>query len=211
MAFAVADIPDLTGCVVVVTGANGGLGLQTAGVLAARGAHVVLAARDQAKTARAVERITRTTPDARLSTVPLDLGSLASVGEAAAAILAEVPRVDVLVNSAGVESTYTIETMPQREWDRVIDVTLTGNDQLIIVDLGALQSVGGNITISGNLTLQSVDMGSLATVGGSLTISGNPALNAILITMVPLVYVAAMSGAIHLSNYYLESLQRVGS
>lgn len=105
MAFAVADIPDLTGCVVVVTGANGGLGLQTAGVLAARGAHVVLAARDQAKTARAVERITRTTPDARLSTVPLDLGSLASVGEAAAAILAEVPRVDVLVNNAGVMGT----------------------------------------------------------------------------------------------------------
>ena len=63
-----------------------------------------------------------------------------------------------------------------------LDVTLTGNDQLIIVDLGALQSVGGNITISGNLTLQSVDMGSLATVGGSLTISGNPALNAILIS-----------------------------
>jgi NAD(P)-dependent dehydrogenase (short-subunit alcohol dehydrogenase family) len=46
MAFGVADIPDLTGRVAVVTGANGGLGLQTASVLAAKGAHVLLAARD---------------------------------------------------------------------------------------------------------------------------------------------------------------------
>lgn len=103
--FGIDDIPDQTGRVVVVTGANGGLGFQTASVLAAKGAHVVLAARDPDKTAHAVDVITRATPDAQLTAVPLDLGSLASVGAAAAAILAQVPRVDVLVNNAGVMGT----------------------------------------------------------------------------------------------------------
>ena len=52
------SVPDQSGRTVVVTGANGGLGLETAKVLAARGAHVVMAARDQAKAQRAVEVIT---------------------------------------------------------------------------------------------------------------------------------------------------------
>lgn len=63
-----------------------------------------------------------------------------------------------------------------------LDVTLTGNDQLLVIDLTALQSAGGNITISGNLVLQSVDLSDLTTVGGSLEITDNPALNAILIS-----------------------------
>lgn len=102
MRFGVADVPEQRGRVAVVTGANGGLGLRTARVLAAKGALVILAARDQAKLAGAVEEIRRETPDAELSTVPLDLGSLASVRDAAAAILAEHTRVDLLVNNAGV-------------------------------------------------------------------------------------------------------------
>lgn len=63
-----------------------------------------------------------------------------------------------------------------------LGVTVTDNDQLLAIDLGALQSVGGSITISGNLVMQSIDMSSLATVDGSLTITGNPALSAILIS-----------------------------
>lgn len=102
MRFGVADIPDQRGRVVVVTGANGGLGLQTARVLAAKGAHVVLAARDRAKLARAVETIRQVRPEAGLSAVPLDLGSLQSVRDAAAMVLAEHPVVDLLVNNAGV-------------------------------------------------------------------------------------------------------------
>lgn len=102
MGFGIADIPDQRGRVAVVTGANGGLGLQTARVLAGKGARVVLAARDQAKLAGAVEAIRRETPDADLSMVPLDLGSLRSVRDAAATILADHPRVDLLVNNAGV-------------------------------------------------------------------------------------------------------------
>jgi NAD(P)-dependent dehydrogenase (short-subunit alcohol dehydrogenase family) len=104
-----ADIPDQTGRVAVVTGANGGLGLATAEALAGRGAHVVMAARDEAKAAAAVEQVRRRHPDASVEVVPLDLGSLASVEAAAERILAAHPRIHVLVNNAG------LMAMPERE------------------------------------------------------------------------------------------------
>jgi NAD(P)-dependent dehydrogenase (short-subunit alcohol dehydrogenase family) len=97
-----ADIPDQTGRTVVVTGANGGLGLETARALAAKGAHVVMAARNQEKAAGAVDDIRRGLPNASLEVVELDLGSLASVQEAAERILAAHQKIDILVNNAGV-------------------------------------------------------------------------------------------------------------
>ena len=63
-----------------------------------------------------------------------------------------------------------------------LDVTVTGNDQLLVVDLHALKSAGGSITISGNLVMQRLDLRSLATVDGSLAIADNPALSAILVS-----------------------------
>src|SRR5918994_634267 len=97
-----ADIPDQAGRTAVVTGANGGLGLETTRALAAAGAHVVMAARNQDKAAEAVADIRRGAPDASLEVVPLDLGSLASVREAAGRILASDERIDILVNNAGI-------------------------------------------------------------------------------------------------------------
>jgi NAD(P)-dependent dehydrogenase (short-subunit alcohol dehydrogenase family) len=97
-----ADIPDQTGRTAVVTGANGGLGLETARALAAAGAGVVMAARNADKAATAVADIRRGVPDAALEVVALDLGSLASVREAAERILATHEQVDILVNNAGV-------------------------------------------------------------------------------------------------------------
>jgi NAD(P)-dependent dehydrogenase (short-subunit alcohol dehydrogenase family) len=97
-----ADIPDQAGRTAVVTGANGGLGLETTRALAAAGAHVVMAARNQDKAAEAVADIRRGAPDASLEVVPLDLGSLASVREAAGRILAAHEKIDILVNNAGV-------------------------------------------------------------------------------------------------------------
>jgi len=96
-----ADIPDQSGRVAVVTGANGGLGLEVARELARRGAFVVMAARDQAKAEGALISIRGEVPDAALELQPLDLASLASVREAAARILADHPRIDILVNNAG--------------------------------------------------------------------------------------------------------------
>jgi NAD(P)-dependent dehydrogenase (short-subunit alcohol dehydrogenase family) len=102
VSWGVADIPDLTGRTAVVTGANGGLGLETARALAAAGAEVVMAARNQEKAAEAEAQIRSGSPDVSLEVVELDLGSLASVREAAGRILTGHNSIDILVNNAGV-------------------------------------------------------------------------------------------------------------
>ncbi|MGX9297408.1 SDR family NAD(P)-dependent oxidoreductase [Tsukamurella paurometabola] len=96
------DVPTQTGRVAVVTGANTGLGFETARVLAQKGAEVVLAVRDTAKGAEAARRIAAVAPGATVRVQRLDLGSLAAVREAAAELRASTPRVDLLVNNAGV-------------------------------------------------------------------------------------------------------------
>ncbi|MDX6601903.1 MAG: hypothetical protein QOF13_1105 [Solirubrobacterales bacterium] len=102
MSWGVADIPDQSGRTAVVTGANGGLGLETARALAAAGADVVMAARNQERAAEATVQIRATVPDANLTIVKLDLGSLDSVKAAAEQILAGHETIDLLVNNAGV-------------------------------------------------------------------------------------------------------------
>jgi NAD(P)-dependent dehydrogenase (short-subunit alcohol dehydrogenase family) len=102
MSWTAADIPDQTGRVAVVTGANGGLGLETARALAGAGADVVMAVRNQEKAAEAVADIRRDVPDASLEVVPLDLSSQDSVRSAAEQILTAHQRIDILVNNAGV-------------------------------------------------------------------------------------------------------------
>jgi NAD(P)-dependent dehydrogenase (short-subunit alcohol dehydrogenase family) len=97
-----ADIPDQTGRVAVITGANSGIGLEAARYLAARGAHVVLACRDEGKSRAAAERITGELADVQVDTLGLDLSSLDSVRAAAAEIRERYPRLDLLINNAGV-------------------------------------------------------------------------------------------------------------
>ncbi|MEV5970082.1 oxidoreductase [Streptomyces sp. NPDC051921] len=95
-------IPDLTGRIFVVTGANSGLGLATTRELARHGGHVVLAVRDEGKGSAAAQRITAQVPGARLDVRRVDLADLDSVRDFAGALRAEHPRLDVLVNNAGV-------------------------------------------------------------------------------------------------------------
>ncbi len=108
MSFTLDNIPDLQGRIAVVTGANGGLGLVTAQALAGAGAHVVIAARDQAKADAALATIAAAHPDASLEIVELNLGSLESVAAAAKQILSSHERIDILVNNAG------LMAMPER-------------------------------------------------------------------------------------------------
>lgn len=105
MSWSTRDIPSLDGRTAVVTGANGGLGLATASALAAHGAHVVMAARNQAKAESARRQILGETPTASLEVVELDLSSQESVRRAAGAVLERHDTLDVLVNNAGVMAT----------------------------------------------------------------------------------------------------------
>jgi NAD(P)-dependent dehydrogenase (short-subunit alcohol dehydrogenase family) len=102
VSWGIGDIPDLTGRTAVVTGANGGLGLETARALAGAGATVAMASRNLEKAAEAEASIRRGAPGAALEVVELDLGSLASVHTAAEQILAGHDSIDILVNNAGV-------------------------------------------------------------------------------------------------------------
>src|SRR5712671_4279404 len=96
------DVPGQRGRLAVVTGANTGLGFETARVLAARGASVVLAVRDTEKGKRAAARIAGAAPGADVMVLPLDLTCLESIRAAAGALRARHPRIDLLVNNAGV-------------------------------------------------------------------------------------------------------------
>src|SRR5690606_35183350 len=86
----------------VVTGANGGLGLETAAALAGAGAHVVMAARNATKADDARRAIVTAHADASVEIVPLDLSDLDSVASAAAGIAGRHQVVDILVNNAGI-------------------------------------------------------------------------------------------------------------
>ena len=102
MGWNAADIPGQHGRTAVVTGANGGLGLETARQLAAKGAHVVMAVRNQEKAEAALRDIRTSAPDASLELVALDLASQASVRAAAEQITARHKNIDLLINNAGV-------------------------------------------------------------------------------------------------------------
>jgi NAD(P)-dependent dehydrogenase (short-subunit alcohol dehydrogenase family) len=100
-----ADIPDQTGRVAVITGANTGLGYETALALAEHGAHVVLAVRNLDKGKDAADRITAAGPRGGVALQELDLTSLESVRAAARQLRADHDRVDLLINNAGVMYT----------------------------------------------------------------------------------------------------------
>ncbi|ORB67872.1 SDR family NAD(P)-dependent oxidoreductase [Mycolicibacterium tusciae] len=100
-----ADIPDQTGRTAVITGANTGLGYETAAALAAKGAHVVLAVRNLDKGQDAARRIGQTTPGARVEVAELDLTSLVSIHAAAEQLKSTHQSIDLLINNAGVMFT----------------------------------------------------------------------------------------------------------
>jgi NAD(P)-dependent dehydrogenase (short-subunit alcohol dehydrogenase family) len=92
----------MTGRTVLITGASTGIGKATASELCARGAELVLACRDRAKAEAARSEVLARTPAGKVSLVDLQLGSLASVRACAREVLERFPRLDVLINNAGV-------------------------------------------------------------------------------------------------------------
>ena len=104
------DIPDLHGQIAIITGANTGLGLETAKALAAHGAKVVLAVRNTDKGDAAMAAITAEHPSSEVATQALDLSSLDSVRKAADRLRSDYDRIDLLVNNAGVMYTPRTST-----------------------------------------------------------------------------------------------------
>ncbi len=102
MSWSEQDIPDLSHRVALVTGANSGIGFETARALAAKGARVILGCRSRTKGPQAVARIREAVPGADVLFDSLDLGSLASIAMFAKEVMAEVDRLDILCNNAGV-------------------------------------------------------------------------------------------------------------
>ncbi|MCR6502694.1 oxidoreductase [Shinella sp. CPCC 101442] len=95
-------MPDQTGRLAVVTGANSGLGFLTARELARKGARVVMTARDEGRGQRALARIQAELPDAAVELRRLDLADLDAVAAFAGALNSEGRAVDLLINNAGV-------------------------------------------------------------------------------------------------------------
>jgi NAD(P)-dependent dehydrogenase (short-subunit alcohol dehydrogenase family) len=107
MAWSVEDIPDQSGRVAIVTGANTGLGYETALALAGAGAEVIVAARNPEKGAAAVARIQAAHPAATVSLSRVDLASLADVAAFAEGMAASHRKLDLLMNNAGVMAPPT--------------------------------------------------------------------------------------------------------
>jgi NAD(P)-dependent dehydrogenase (short-subunit alcohol dehydrogenase family) len=96
---------DLSGTVALVTGANSGIGFETARGLAEHGAHVVLACRNREKARRAGAALGRDIPGASLELLAIDLSDLVSVHRAAEQFRDGHDRLDLLINNAGVMGT----------------------------------------------------------------------------------------------------------
>ncbi len=108
-AWTAAAMAPQAGKTVLVTGANSGIGFQTARELARQGVHVLLGVRDVAKGEAARSRILAEIPQAQVAIVPLDMASLASIRGFAGDYLSSGAKLDVLVNNAGVMA------LPKRE------------------------------------------------------------------------------------------------
>ena len=96
---------DLSGRTVFITGANSGLGQETARAMAARGAEVIMAGRDQAKLDESVAAIRAEHPKAQLETITVDLTSLENIRAATSRARQRFAKIDILINNAGVMAT----------------------------------------------------------------------------------------------------------
>jgi NAD(P)-dependent dehydrogenase (short-subunit alcohol dehydrogenase family) len=145
-----ADVPDQSGRIAVVTGANTGIGYHTAALLAHRGAHVVLAVRNLEKGNAALARIVAAHSKADVTLQELDLGSLDSVRAAAKALRSAYPRIDLLINNAGV--MYTPKQVTADGFEMQFGTNHLGHFALTGLLLDNLLPVRGSrvVTVSSN-------------------------------------------------------------
>jgi len=141
MAWSEAEIPDQSGKTVLVTGANSGLGLRTAEVLASKGARVLLACRSLERGAAALEQVRSAATGPEPEMVQLDLADLSSVKAAAAQVRQTTDdHLDVLVNNAGVMAVPKAKTVDG--FERQFGTNHVGHAALTALLLPALRKAG---------------------------------------------------------------------
>jgi NAD(P)-dependent dehydrogenase (short-subunit alcohol dehydrogenase family) len=154
-----ADIGDLTGRVALVTGANSGIGYQTASALADHGAHVVLACRNPDKARQARDKLESELDRSSLEVLALDLADLVSVRRAADKFLSEHARLDLLINNAGVMGTPYRQTADGLELQMATNhfghFALTGLllDRIVTTERSRIVTVSSNVHRMGRLDL----------------------------------------------------------
>ena len=119
-----SDMFDLKGRVAIVTGGNGGIGLGIARGLAEAGAAIVVAARSQQKSEDAVAGLKGDGVEAL--SIETDVADEGSVAAAVQATVERFGRIDILVNNAGIAVRKAPQDYTREEWERVVDVNLTG-------------------------------------------------------------------------------------
>lgn len=137
-----ADIPDQSGRTAVITGANSGIGFDAARALAEHGARVVLACRTRSKADDARARMLTTAPSATIDLVDLDLSDLGSVRACADTLRAEYPRIDLLIDNAGVMALP--EQRTAQGFEMQFGTNHLGHFALTGLVLGSLLAVEGS-------------------------------------------------------------------
>ena len=151
------DIPDLTDKVVVITGANSGLGLESTKALSAKGATVVMACRNLQKGESAQAEVRQAQPNAKLDLMALDNASLASVQAFANAFKAKYSQLDLLLNNAGVMAIPRTKTEDGFEMqlgvNHLAHFALTGRllDVLIGTPGARVHSTSSSAAFNGNI------------------------------------------------------------
>ena len=142
----------LEGKVSVVTGGNGGIGKGIADGLAAKGSAVVIAARNEAKTAAAVEDV-KSRFGVSASGLAMDIGDEASIKMGIQRVLDDFGKIDVLVNNAGVNIRKQPQDYAVEEWDKVLDINLRGAFLCCQAVYPAMKKAGrGKIINTGSMT-----------------------------------------------------------
>ena len=137
---------DLTGKVAIVTGGNGGIGRGIAIGLAQAGSDIVIAARNEGKTARVIEEIK--TLNRRCLGIKCDVNNYDDIKTTVEKTLQEFGGLNILVNNAGVSGGELPQSMSEEVWDRVVDTNLKASFRFCQVAYPTLVKAGGGKIIN---------------------------------------------------------------
>ncbi len=157
--FTSADVVDQTGKAFFITGANSGIGFESAKTFAERGGRILLGCRNERKGEDAVAKIVNAHPEADVTLIDLDLGDLANVRRAAERV-AEEPRLDVLINNAGI--MWTPRTLTVDGFESQFGINHLGHFALTSLLLPTLEGTPESRVVTVSSTGEKLGNGDLA-------------------------------------------------